>query len=167
MDSLEQTTDRSEKEFPQWLLVTMILGAFFIVWSNLVPIIGVFKIRNLRKNVANYFIVSLAFTDMLTGLVVIPLGVFHEIEYVHRNRFISTPSWISNNGSIFCDVFQGVINFTGYCFVWHMALIACDRYYRITQPIRYKRWMSPSKALLFILLLNILSFLLSIYLYHR
>ena len=165
MDSLLHPV-REENGLPQWFLITMILSAFFIVWSNLIPIIGVLKIKQLRKNVANYFILSLAVSDMMTGLLVIPFGVFHEVEYVHANRQMPS-SWINKNGRIFCDFLQGVINLQSYSFVWHMFLIACDRYYRITQPIQYKRWMSPSRALAIILLLYFLATLVAFFFFYR
>ena len=49
-------------------------------------------------------------------------------------------------GTGFCDILQAAISYTGYMSVWLMTAIATDRYYRITKPVRYKKWMTSAKA---------------------
>lgn len=116
----------------------------------------------------NYFVIAFAVNDFLTGSIVIPLGIIHEIEYVQGymvdggesqtkeiNRFTSQEERLFHHfepiGTGFCDILQMSIAYTGYMSVWLMTAIAADRYYRIKNPVIYKTWMTRSRALTIIL----------------
>lgn len=64
--------ERSEKVY--WALVLVLLP-FLAVFGNILVILSVYKERTLQS-VTNYFIVSLAFADLLVAGVVMPFAVY-------------------------------------------------------------------------------------------
>ena len=183
----------------------LLFSSILISIPNAILLVALFKIKSLKKQAANHLIASFCLSDLITGIVVFPLGIIHEIEYVQRYRHESTSNGSSlsslnkqqlhdetvipldhyaslnttdvifhdghlhvknglnsglnqlyfraknkldmdNLGSGFCDLLQTSICFLGYVSIWHMFLIAMDRYYRITSPITYKRWMTKTRA---------------------
>ena len=201
-----QTSNDNLPEFPQWYVSMLLLSCILISVPNAVLLVALFKMKSLRKQVANHLIASFCLSDLVTGIVVFPLGIIHEIEYVQRYRHESASNSsslsslskqqqlhdetvipldhytslnttdvvfhdghlhvkdglnsglnpldfgaknkddIDDLGSGFCDLLQTSICFIGYVSLWHMTLIALDRYYRITSPITYKRWMTKTRA---------------------
>ena len=112
-----------------WLLLTEML---LICVPNFLVILVTIKVDRLRRNVGNMFILAFALNDFVTGLVVIPLGLIHEIEYAGNNRGANMTQGQKDEatvGEAFCDLLQTSINYTGMLSVWFMALIAGDRYY--------------------------------------
>ena len=64
-----------DKQF--WALI-LILFPLLTVFGNVLVIVSVYKERTLR-NVTNYFIVSLAFADLLVASVVMPFFVYYMV----------------------------------------------------------------------------------------
>lgn len=135
---------------PVWLNWLLLLEMLVICVPNFLAILVTIRVRRLRRNSGNMFIVAFALNDFVTGLVVIPLGLIHEIEYVASS---CSEDQVAGEGpgvgQTFCDVLQSSINYTGMLSVWFMALIAADRYYRISNE-NYKRWLSWRRALLLV-----------------
>lgn len=119
-------------------IIFLITFSIFIVFGNLVVIISIITHRHLRRNIANYFICSLAFSDLLVGLTVYPLGILHDTIY---EKFDPKPG-------IFCDILQAFQLITIFSSLWQMTIIALDRYLRLTSPLEYKRRMNPKNALI-------------------
>ncbi|MED6287271.1 5-hydroxytryptamine receptor 4 [Characodon lateralis] len=93
------------------------------------------KDRHLRKKKTNYFIVSLAFADLLVALVVMP---FAAIE-------LTTGQWYF--GEIFCLVRTSLDVLLTTASILHLCCIALDRYYAICcQPLVYRHKMTPARV---------------------
>ncbi|KAG7271806.1 LOW QUALITY PROTEIN: hypothetical protein CRUP_018302, partial [Coryphaenoides rupestris] len=84
------------------------------------------------KKKTNYFIVSLAFADLLVALVVMP---FAAIE-------LTTGQWFY--GEIFCLIRTSLDVLLTTASILHLCCIALDRYYAICcQPLVYRHKMTP------------------------
>uniref|UniRef100_A0A3Q3C4K7 5-hydroxytryptamine receptor 4 n=1 Tax=Haplochromis burtoni TaxID=8153 RepID=A0A3Q3C4K7_HAPBU len=87
----------------------------------------------------NYFIVSLAFADLLVSVLVMPFGA---IELVHQH-------WIY--GETFCLVRTSLDVLLTTASILHLCCIALDRYYAICcQPLVYRNKMTPMRVALMI-----------------
>ncbi|KTG45644.1 hypothetical protein cypCar_00006830 [Cyprinus carpio] len=85
------------------------------VLGNLLVMVAVCKDRQLRKIKTNYFIVSLAFADLLVSVLVMPFGA---IELIHQN-------WIY--GETFCLVRTSLDVLLTTASILHLCCISLDR----------------------------------------
>ncbi|KAM9835590.1 5-hydroxytryptamine receptor 4 isoform 1-T2 [Syngnathus typhle] len=109
------------------------------ILGNLLVMVAVCKDRQLRKIKTNYFIVSLAFADLLVSLLVMPFGA---IDLVHQQ-------WIY--GETFCLVRTSLDVLLTTASIMHLCCIALDRYYAICcQPLVYRNKMTPMRVALMI-----------------
>lgn len=60
---------------PQWVLLALVIIPVWILGGNLLVLLAVLFQRNLQ-NLSNRVIASLAFTDLLLGIFVVPLGIY-------------------------------------------------------------------------------------------
>ncbi|KAK6474923.1 5-hydroxytryptamine receptor 4-like isoform X1 [Huso huso] len=105
------------------------------VLGNLLVMVAVCRDRQLRKIKTNYFIVSLAFADLLVSVMVMPFGA---IELVHQN-------WIY--GETFCLVRTSLDVLLTTASILHLCCISLDRYYAICcQPLVYSNRMTPLRV---------------------
>ncbi|XP_026110549.1 5-hydroxytryptamine receptor 4-like [Carassius auratus] len=84
------------------------------VLGNLLVMVAVCKDRQLRKIKTNYFIVSLAFADLLVSVLVMPFGA---IELIHQN-------WIY--GETFCLVRTSLDVLLTTASILHLCCISLD-----------------------------------------
>ncbi|KAJ0015470.1 hypothetical protein NQD34_009090, partial [Periophthalmus magnuspinnatus] len=139
--SLDDIIDSEEqREHPEFLssvekiVLTIFLSIIIImtVFGNLLVMVALCKDRHLRTN---YFIVSLAFADLLVALVVMP---FAAIE-------LTTGEW--HYGEIFCLVRTSLDVLLTTASILHLCCIALDRYYAICcQPLVYRHKMTPVRV---------------------
>uniref|UniRef100_A0A8C2XIP9 5-hydroxytryptamine receptor 4 n=1 Tax=Cyclopterus lumpus TaxID=8103 RepID=A0A8C2XIP9_CYCLU len=105
------------------------------MFGNLLVMVALCKDRHLRKKKTNYFIVSLAFADLLVALLVMP---FAAIE-------LTTGEW--RYGEIFCLVRTSLDVLLTTASILHLCCIALDRYYAICcQPLVYRHKMTPVRV---------------------
>uniref|UniRef100_A0A3Q2D265 5-hydroxytryptamine receptor 4 n=1 Tax=Cyprinodon variegatus TaxID=28743 RepID=A0A3Q2D265_CYPVA len=119
------------------IFLTLFLSIIIImtVFGNLLVMVALCKDRHLRKKKTNYFIVSLAFADLLVALVVMP---FAAIE-------LTTGQWFF--GEIFCLVRTSLDVLLTTASILHLCCIALDRYYAICcQPLVYRHKMTPVRV---------------------
>jgi NADH:ubiquinone oxidoreductase subunit K len=57
-------------------LLTAITIMLFTVCGNLLVIISVIREKKLRQQISNYLILSLAVTDLIVGVYVIPIRIY-------------------------------------------------------------------------------------------
>uniref|UniRef100_A0A3Q2XHZ1 5-hydroxytryptamine receptor 4 n=3 Tax=Haplochromini TaxID=319058 RepID=A0A3Q2XHZ1_HAPBU len=117
------------------LSIFLSLIIIMTVFGNLLVMVALCKDRHLRKKKTNYFIVSLAFADLLVALVVMP---FAAIE-------LTTGQW--RYGEIFCLVRTSLDVLLTTASILHLCCIALDRYYAICcQPLVYRHKMTPMRV---------------------
>ncbi|XP_062405903.1 5-hydroxytryptamine receptor 4 [Sardina pilchardus] len=121
------------------LIVFLSLVMLMSVLGNLLVMVAVCKDRQLRKIKTNYFIVSLAFADLLVSVLVMPFGA---IELIRQD-------WIF--GPTFCLVRTSLDVLLTTASILHLCCISLDRYYAICcQPLVYRNKMTPLRVALMI-----------------
>uniref|UniRef100_G3PF64 5-hydroxytryptamine receptor 1E n=1 Tax=Gasterosteus aculeatus aculeatus TaxID=481459 RepID=G3PF64_GASAC len=83
---------------------------------------------------ANYLICSLAVTDLLVALLVMPVSIL----------YITTEMWTL--GQVVCELWLSVDMTCCTCSILHLCVIALDRYWAITKAIEYARKRSARRA---------------------
>ncbi|NWT56917.1 HRH2 protein, partial [Erythrocercus mccallii] len=81
-------------------------------------------------------IVSLAITDLLLGLLVLPFSAIYEL-----NR-----EWPF--GSVFCNIYISLDVMLCTASILNLFLISLDRYFAVTTPLRYCQVVTPSRVAL-------------------
>ncbi|KAG7476678.1 hypothetical protein MATL_G00085380 [Megalops atlanticus] len=130
----EHILNHAERIILSIFLATLII---MTVLGNLLVMVALCKDRHLRKKKTNYFIVSLAFADLLVALVVMP---FAAIE-------LTAGSW--RYGETFCLIRTSLDVLLTTASILHLCCIALDRYYAICcQPLVYRNKMTPIRVAL-------------------
>uniref|UniRef100_UPI00398F71EC 5-hydroxytryptamine receptor 1E n=1 Tax=Pristiophorus japonicus TaxID=55135 RepID=UPI00398F71EC len=83
---------------------------------------------------ANYLICSLALTDLLVALLVMPISITH----------ISSEAWFL--GYIVCEAWLSLDMTFCTCSILHLCVIALDRYWAITDAVEYARKRTAKRA---------------------
>lgn len=140
--SSNSTLDSPEKfdeihiSFSCTFVVLIILLAIF---GNVLVILAFKRFRRLR-HVTNYFVVSLAVTDILVALVSMPVWVVHMT--AGPSLFYSKPLlqrlWTAT------DIMVSVAS------IWHLTFVSIDRYLCITGPLHYHARMTTKRAIIII-----------------
>ncbi|XP_035384939.1 trace amine-associated receptor 13c-like [Electrophorus electricus] len=125
---------------PFYVFLCMCVAAVFLltVCGNLLIIISVCHFKELHTS-TNMLILSLAMSDSLVGLFVMPF---------HLSRMIES-CWIF--GTTFCLFYNFISFFVTSISIYNVALIAVDRYVAISNPFLYIEKVSVSKMCIVIL----------------
>ncbi|UYV71680.1 ADRA2B [Cordylochernes scorpioides] len=134
----------------------IIITAFFvtclmvlIVIGNMLVCIAIATEKNL-KTVQNWFIASLAVSDFLVGLLIMPFSLANEL----------MGYWIF--GTLWCEVHAAMDVFLCTASINNLCLISLDRYWSITQAVRYLKRRTPLRALFMIAFVWVVSALVSV-----
>uniref|UniRef100_A0A3Q3GW28 D(1B) dopamine receptor n=1 Tax=Labrus bergylta TaxID=56723 RepID=A0A3Q3GW28_9LABR len=116
--------------------LTGCLLALLIIWTllgNFTVCAAVYRYRHLRAKVTNIFIVSLALSDLLVGVLVMPWKAVAEVAgFWPFGEFCKT--WLA------CDIMCSTASILNLC------VISVDRYWAISSPFRYERNMNKKVA---------------------
>uniref|UniRef100_A0A8D0GQK4 D(1B) dopamine receptor n=1 Tax=Sphenodon punctatus TaxID=8508 RepID=A0A8D0GQK4_SPHPU len=138
-----------EQELAQ--IVTGSLLSLLILWTlfgNVLVCVAIMHYRHLRNKVTNIFIVSLAVSDLLVALLVMPWKAVTEVAgYWPFGAFCNF--WVAFD--IMCST-ASILN---------LCVISVDRYWAISSPFRYERKMTQRVALVMIGVAWALSVLIS------
>lgn len=120
-----------------FLLVLKSIAMTFImcgaVVGNLLVIVSVFKFEKLRSMKTNFFIVSLAFADLLVAILVMPFNASMEI----------SGKWVF--GRTMCDIFNANDVLFSTASILHLCCISVDRYLAIMHPFKYEVQMTKTR----------------------
>ena len=143
-------------DFNKWNILWSLcfgLSSFLIIVGNALSISILFK-RRLRKR-PHFLLISLAFADLLVGLIAVPLYIMKQADIPH---FSSTTY----------SVFLCVDMFAGLSSVFTLAAISLERLHAIVRPLRHRQLTLRSYAIaiaipwIFSLIVS-LSYLLSVF----
>ncbi|XP_062293383.1 5-hydroxytryptamine receptor 1E [Scomber scombrus] len=131
-------------------VVVVVLGLLTLltVLVNGAVIIAICTTKKLHLP-ANYLICSLAVTDFLVAILVMPISIL----------YISLESW--SLGQVVCELWLSVDMTCCTCSILHLCVIALDRYWAITKAIEYARKRSPRRAAIMVGIVWVISILIS------
>ncbi|XP_072272467.1 5-hydroxytryptamine receptor 1A [Pyxicephalus adspersus] len=163
MDAFNNTTSSdysSEKgngtKFEEVALSYQILTSFFLGTLILCAIFGnacvvaAIALERTLQTVANYLIGSLAVTDLMVSVLVLPMAAHNQV----LNKWTL--------GQVTCDIFISLDVLCCTSSILHLCAIALDRYWAITDPIDYVNKRTPRRAAILISLTWIVGFSISI-----
>ncbi|CAL8297870.1 unnamed protein product [Merluccius merluccius] len=116
--------------------------------GNTLVCVAVVKFRHLRSKVTNVFVVSLAVSDLLLALLVMPWEAVTTV----------TGQWLLGG---FCSVWIACDIMCSTASILNLCIISLDRYWAISSPFRYERRMTHRMAFLMIGVAWTLSILIS------
>ncbi|XP_056264846.1 D(1)-like dopamine receptor [Pseudoliparis swirei] len=124
------------EELPAHRALTGCVLALLIVWTlfgNLTVCAAVCHFRHLRAKLTNIFIVSLALSDLLVAVLVMPWKAAAEVAgFWPFGGFCKT--WLA------CDIMCSTASILNLC------VISVDRYWAISSPFLYERSMNKKVA---------------------
>uniref|UniRef100_A0A8C5P0M3 5-hydroxytryptamine receptor 1A n=1 Tax=Jaculus jaculus TaxID=51337 RepID=A0A8C5P0M3_JACJA len=144
-------TDISDVTFSYQVVTSLLLGTliFCAVLGNACVVAAIALERSLQ-NVANYLIGSLAVTDLMVSVLVLPMAALYQV----LNKWTL--------GQVTCDLFIALDVLCCTSSILHLCAIALDRYWAITDPIDYVNKRTPRRAAALISLTWLIGFLISI-----
>ncbi|XP_035264408.1 5-hydroxytryptamine receptor 1B [Anguilla anguilla] len=101
--------------------------------SNAFVIATISQSRKLHTP-ANFLIASLAVTDLLVSILVMPICVLYTV----------SQTW--SLGQIICDLWLSSDITCCTASILHLCVIALDRYWAITDPVEYSKKRTPARA---------------------
>ncbi|KAG8135418.1 hypothetical protein E2320_008447 [Naja naja] len=118
--------------------------------GNSVVCLAILRFPHLRTRATNWFVLSLALSDLCVGLLVMPWKAVTEV---------AGGAWLF--GSPFCDTWVAFDIMCSTASILHLCIISLDRYWAIANPFCYERRMTQSLAFMMITLAWTLSVLIS------
>ncbi|CAL8388281.1 unnamed protein product [Gadus morhua 'NCC'] len=136
---------------PKKIMLTLTLSVLAVVTTviNCLVITTVIVTRKLHHP-ANYLICSLASTDLLVAVLVMPFSII----------YIQKEIWVM--GQIVCTIYLSVDITCCTCSILHLAAIAIDRYRAITDAVEYARKRTGARAAVMVAVVWGLSILISL-----
>ncbi|KAM4600332.1 muscarinic acetylcholine receptor M5b [Polymixia lowei] len=126
--------------------VSAIVSLITIVGNVLVLLS--FKVNSQLKTVNNYYLLSLAFADLIIGALSMNL----------YTAYILMGYW--SLGNLACDLWLALDYVASNASVMNLLAISFDRYFSITRPLTYRAKRTPKRAAIMIGLAWVVSFVL-------
>lgn len=120
-----------------------------IVVGNMLVCIAIATEKTL-KTIQNWFIASLAVSDFLIGLIIMPFSLAKEL----------MGYWIF--GTLWCDVHAALDVLICTASINNLCLISLDRYWSVTHAVEYLKKRTASRAMAMICFVWLLSALISL-----
>ncbi|XP_038678332.1 D(1C) dopamine receptor [Scyliorhinus canicula] len=139
------STELSVRAVTGCLLFLLILCTLL---GNTLVCLAVIKFRHLRSKVTNFFVISLAVSDLFVALLVMPWKALSEV----------AGYWLFGS---FCDTWIAFDIMCSTASILNLCIISLDRYWAIASPFRYERKMTQRVAFVMIGVAWTLSILIS------
>ncbi|XP_067386883.1 5-hydroxytryptamine receptor 1D [Emydura macquarii macquarii] len=130
------------------LAVVLSVITLATILSNAFVIITIFLTRKLHTP-ANYLIGSLAVTDLLVSILVMPISIAYTVSH----------TWTF--GQVMCDIWLSSDITCCTASILHLCVIALDRYWAITDALEYTKRRTASRAALMIAVVWVISICIS------
>ncbi|XP_048472458.1 muscarinic acetylcholine receptor M2-like [Rhincodon typus] len=133
----------------QVIIIVILAGLLTVVTiiGNILVILSIIFNRHL-KTITNYFILSLAFSDLIVAVVCMNL-------YTIYNAFGYWPM-----GPVVCDLWLALDHVVNNASSMNLVVISFDRYFCVTKPLSYPTKRTPQMALMMITAAWVLPFIL-------
>ncbi|XP_041704406.2 5-hydroxytryptamine receptor 1E-like [Coregonus clupeaformis] len=133
------------------VLVVIFLSIVTLITAlmNSAVILAIMNTKKLHLP-ANYLICSLAVTDFLVAILVMPLSVL----------YIATKKWLL--GCVVCEAWLSVDMTCCTCSILHLCAIALDRHWAITNAVEYSCKRTPRHVAIMVTIVWTISVLISV-----
>ena len=133
---LYQNETLNRHETVRAVIVGIILSSLALAacLGNILVVLSVCTNRRLRT-VTNFYVVSLAISDLCVSILVMPLGIVVEL----------TGKWLF--GSVVCEIWVSCDVMLCTASILNLCCISLDRYFAITKPLVYSTKRSKRLAL--------------------
>ncbi|XP_050537307.1 probable G-protein coupled receptor No9 [Daktulosphaira vitifoliae] len=121
--------------------------ALIVTIGNTLVVAAVFNSSKLRSP-TNTFIVSLAVSDLMVGVTVLPFSATWEVFKV----------WLF--GDLLCSVWLAVDVWMCTASILNLCAISLDRYLAVTRPVQYPSLMTKFRAKVLVVIVWVLSFVI-------
>ncbi|KAJ7381095.1 hypothetical protein OS493_004693 [Desmophyllum pertusum] len=115
--------------FVMWCLAFGVVDIIVII-ANVVTLLVFYSSKCLLRKRHNHFLILLAISDVMVGLVVMPLYIYQLVSW-----WINEHSVLKN--AVF-DTFTAMDILSGFASVFTLAVIAADRVYAIVFPFYHR-----------------------------
>ena len=129
--------------------VTLLVIFVFALIGNILTIIVLSKFK--VHKIPDVLVIGLALTDLLATLVPIPMSV-----YVYFSGFRY------ERGTIGCNLYGTLAQFTRYSSALIVTLIAVERYFAINRPFVYRKYATPRKFVFILIGCWLIAFALAV-----
>ncbi|CAF1327879.1 unnamed protein product [Rotaria sp. Silwood1] len=143
-----QPTTNETNSVNYWAL-TLIIFPLFTIVGNALVVISVYREKSLHT-VTNYFVVSLAISDITVAAVVMPFAIYLEFNRVWELSDRLCDFWVASD-CMACTA--SILN---------LVAIAVDRYIAVTKPLKYARHKSPRRVAIMIVIVWLTSFCIAL-----
>ncbi|XP_035691560.1 probable G-protein coupled receptor No18 [Branchiostoma floridae] len=113
--------------------ITIVVIILLTVIGNVLVCMAVFMERSVQR-VQNWFIASLAISDLAVGLVIMPPALVYEL----------MGYWYF--GRVMCEVFLALDVFACTASILNLCMISVDRYWSVTQAVQYFKNTNSKRA---------------------
>ncbi|KAF7704693.1 muscarinic acetylcholine receptor M1 [Silurus meridionalis] len=133
----------------QVILIVLFTGLLSLITiiGNILVIVS-FKVNRQLKSVNNYFLLSLAFADLIIGVISMNL----------YTAYIVMGQWAMGNWA--CDFWLAIDYVASNASVMNLLVISFDRYFSITRPLSYRAKRTTKRAVMMIGLAWLVSLIL-------
>ncbi|UJR33371.1 hypothetical protein I4U23_020819 [Adineta vaga] len=119
------------------------------IFGNVLVVVSVYREKSLHT-VTNYFVVSLAISDITVAAVVMPFAI-----YLEFNRVWQLPERL-------CDFWVASDCMACTASILNLVAIAVDRYIAVTKPLKYARHKNPKRVAIMIVIVWLVSFFIAL-----
>ncbi|KAF6716217.1 Muscarinic acetylcholine receptor M3 [Oryzias melastigma] len=136
---------------PLWqaIIIVFLTGSLSVITvvGNILVLIS-FKMNKTLKTVNNYYLLSLAFADLIIGTLSMNL----------YTTYIIMGHWAL--GPVLCDLWLAIDYVASNASVMNLLVISFDRYFSVTRPLTYRAKRTTKRAMTMIGLAWSISFIL-------
>nr|XP_005995307.1 PREDICTED: D(1C) dopamine receptor-like [Latimeria chalumnae] len=147
-DESQKGNDHSDLTFRVVTACLLFLLILTTLLGNTLVCLAVIKFRHLRSKVTNFFVISLAVSDLFVAVLVMPWKAITEV----------AGFWPFGQ---FCDIWVAFDIMCSTASILNLCIISVDRYWAIASPFRYERKMTQRVAFVMIGVAWMLSILIS------
>ncbi|CAH8558577.1 unnamed protein product, partial [Schistosoma rodhaini] len=130
--------------------VLLIFAALLTITGNVLVFIAFLRERYMRKNLTNWFLVSLAIADLLVGIIVMPFAIYHTLYDAY---------WPF--GRDWCDIWHAFDVLSSTASILNLCAIALERFWATENPITHTSMRTRRHCLLMLTIVWICSVLIS------
>lgn len=133
----------------QVAIIVILCGSLSLVTiiGNILVLLS-FKVNKQLKTVNNYYLLSLAFADLIIGVLSMNL----------YTTYIIMNTWALGNWA--CDLWLAIDYVASNASVMNLLVISFDRYFSVTRPLTYRAKRTTKRAMMMIGLAWSISFVL-------